>query len=188
MTEFFGENKNPIQQSADNSKYDVKAMFELNGNSQKVDLAFTRDSSLTDDKNIVLVFEGEYYNGTIDCPKIDSVKGTFVVNGKTYTLEKKDDIFQANPPVLNYVQINCDGLVHSFELVDVNKAASSFVSEALGEALQAAKAKAAASKHGGKHSLKAYHKSGRKASRTAYRKLGRKSVGNKKRNRGTRKK
>jgi hypothetical protein len=49
---------------------------------------------------------------------------------------------------------------------------------------------------GGKRSRKAYHKSGRKASRkasrtayrTAYRKLGRKSVGNKKRNRGTRKK
>ena len=49
---------------------------------------------------------------------------------------------------------------------------------------------------GGKRSRKAYLKSGRKsgrkasrkASRTAYRKLGRKSVGNKKRNRGTRKK
>jgi hypothetical protein len=186
MDEFLYVN-NPMKNSALIGKYDVKATFALNGKSQQVDLAGTGDSRLTDDKNIVLVFEGEYYNGYIDCPKIDSVTGTFVVNGKTYTLEKKDDILEASSPVLNYVQIKCDGLVHSFELVPVELAvASSVVSDAFGQALQNVASK------GGKRSIKAYHKSGRnasrKASRTAYRKLGRKSVANKKRNRGTRKK
>ena len=192
MTEFLDVN-NPMQQSANKSKYDVKATFALNGKSQQVDIAGTGDASLTDDKNIVLVFEGEYYNGHIDCPKIDSVKGTFVVNGKTYTLEKKDDILEASPPVLNYVQIKCDGLVHSFELVPVEQAvAQDFVNNMFSSAVQ----NVATNPDGGKSSRKAYHKSGRKASRkasrtayrTAYRKLGRKSVGNKKRNRGTRKK
>lgn len=176
MTDF-NEAQNPVYQSASKGKYDVKATFALNGNSQPVDLAFTGDSSLTDDKNIVLVFEGEYYNGRIDCPNIDSVTGTFVVNGKTYTLKKNDNILQSS--AVNYVQIKCGGVVHSFELVPVEQAlASSFDSNAFGQALQNQLPK------GGKRSRKAYRKSGRKSSR----KLGRKSVGNKKRNRGTRKK
>lgn len=173
MAEFNNAN-NPLQQSAHKNKYIVNVTFQLkDGELQKVDLAFTSDSSLTGDKNIVLVFEGEYYNGHIDCPNIDSVKGTFVVNGKTYTLEKKDDILEASSPVLNYVQINCDGLVHSFELVDVNKAASSVLTNIFSKVNK-----------GGK----SYRKASRKASRKSGRKLGRKSVGNKKRNRGTRKK
>lgn len=179
MTEFVNETKNPMQQSAAKGKYDVKATFALNGDSQQVDLAFTADSSLTGDKNIVLVFDGNVYNGTINCPKIDSVKGTFVVNGKTYTLEKKDDLNQ--PSVVNYVQIKCDGLVHSFELVPVEQAvAQDFVGNMFSSAVK----NVVNTPKGGK----SYRKASRKASRKSGRKLGRKSVGNKTRNRGTRKK
>jgi hypothetical protein len=169
---------NPIYKSVDKAKYNVNATFTLGNEDQQIKLEHTGKSKLSSENNIVLVFDGEFYNGHIDCPNIDSVSGTFVVNGKTYTLEKKDDILQ--PSVVNYVQINCGGIVHSFELADVQRAAAS----ALTNIFSQVNVPNADSKNGGKSGRKTYRKSGRKAAR----KLGRKSVGNKKRNRGTRKK
>jgi len=174
------ETRNPMPDMVSKGKYEVSATFQI-GNNEAVPvmLTFTAGSALDGDKNIVLVFNGEYYNGTINCPKIDDIKGTFMVAGDTYTLNKVDELSSSKD--LNYVQLKCDGVVHQFELVDVTKqVASNFVSSALGQALANVKPKT-----GGKHSRKAGKKAGKNAS---YKVGGRRAKRRTIRRRGTRKK
>jgi len=181
MTEFVGEINNPIQQSANKSKYNVNATFTLGNNvPQPVALAFTANPELTQDKNIVLVFNNDAYSGFIDCQKIDDIKGTFIVDDTTYTLNKlKDNLLETN--ISNYVQLKCGDVLHQFELVDVTKqVASSAVSNAFDKAFAKV-----ASKQGGKHSRKAGKKAGKNAS---YKVGGRRAKRHTIRRRGTRKK